>query len=145
MCTCKKSRKKGTTETFKTEVNALTGDEYSVLEEYKSALTPIRMRHNLCGYEWSVRPCDFKRRPCCPKCSTKTKKNMTEIFKVKVAKLVGNEYTVLGEYKNSVTPILMRHNTCGHEWSVRPGLFKHGTRCPICNKGGRKKKPQTAI
>lgn len=46
--------------------------------------------------------------------------------------LVGDEYTMLGEYVNATTPIMVRHNKCKREYSVRWGNFKHGKRCALC-------------
>lgn len=65
------------------------------------------------------------------------RKTTTE-FKQEVYDLVGNEYTVLGEYKNERTPIALRHNVCNYEWDtttphdfLRKGM-KH-SRCPQCS------------
>lgn len=44
-----------------------------------------------------------------------TKRN-TESFKEEVYELVGDEYLVLGEYKNSHSKLLMKHDKCGCEW-----------------------------
>ena len=55
------------------------------------------------------------------------------IFTERVESLVGDEYTILGEYINANTPILMRHNKCGTEYPVTPNKFTHNRRCPKCN------------
>ena len=60
---------KKTTEFYKQEVFDLVKDEYSVVEEYKGALTPIDMKHNVCGNIWKIKPNNFlssNRR--CPYC-----------------------------------------------------------------------------
>lgn len=59
-------------------------------------------------------------------------KKTTEQFVNEVYSITANEYTVLGQYINSKTKIKMRHNTCGHEWEVKPNGFIGGTRCPKC-------------
>lgn len=57
----------------------------------------------------------------------------TEEFKKRVQEAVGDEYVVLGEYISSSSKILMRHTTCGHEWSpIANGFINIGTRCPKC-------------
>lgn len=65
----------------------------------------------------------------------------TTKFINKIKELVGEEYTVLGEYINANTKILMRHNCddCNnHEWEVKPKKFtSDGTRCPVCSKNKR--------
>lgn len=54
------------------------------------------------------------------------RKTTTE-FKQEVYGLVGNEYTVLGEYKNERTPIALRHNEDGKLIvEVDESIFKDG-------------------
>lgn len=60
------------------------------------------------------------------------KKSNKEEFVKKVKELVGDEYTVLGDYVNTNTKILMRHNKCGNKYLVTPNKFKQGRRCPAC-------------
>ncbi|WCS68315.1 hypothetical protein Goe21_02050 [Bacillus phage vB_BsuM-Goe21] len=52
--------------------------------------------------------------------------------------IVGDEYTILGEYINIRTKIKVRHNVCKNEYMVSPGSFKQGKRCRFCNGGVRK-------
>ncbi|MGJ2547956.1 hypothetical protein ACR8G1_22200, partial [Salmonella enterica subsp. enterica serovar Paratyphi A] len=63
-----------------------------------------------------------------------TKRKTTAEFKQEVHDLVGDEYSVLGTYKNNKTKIKMKHNLCGHEWGAIPNNFLRGTRCPACEK-----------
>jgi predicted Zn-ribbon and HTH transcriptional regulator len=55
-----------------------------------------------------------------------------------IYQLVKNEYTVLGNYINSRTKILMKHNICGHEWYIKPYSFLSGQRCPKCAKNHKR-------
>lgn len=145
-CKCPKcfGTPKKTTEQFKQEVYNLVGNEYTVLGEYKNSKTKILMRHNCkdCNnYEWEIVPNDFlgtknKKGHRCPKCAGKITKTHEEFCK-EVYDLVGNEYTVLGEYMDCRTKILMRHNckSCNnHEYMVSPSNFLKNRRCPICAK-----------
>jgi len=61
-----------------------------------------------------------------------SKKKTTDLFKKEVYNLVGEEYSVLGEYANNHTHIQMRHNICKYEYPVVPNSFLQGTRCPQC-------------
>lgn len=61
------------------------------------------------------------------------KKKTHEEFVKEVYDLVGDEYSVLGEYIGANTHILMKHNTCNHEWDIKPSNFLSGKRCPECN------------
>jgi mRNA-degrading endonuclease HigB of HigAB toxin-antitoxin module/very-short-patch-repair endonuclease len=123
-----------TTEEFKEEVFNIVGDEYKVIGSYgKSTFDKISMRHNICGKEYLISPHDFKSTNCrCPFCSKNNPKS-TERFKLEVKNLVGNEYTVLGEYKRTNSKILIKHEICGEEYEVKPSHFiSDGTRCPRC-------------
>jgi len=123
---------------FKNEVYNLVGDEYTVLSsEYSNNKTKILIRHNKCNYEWKTSPNAFlSNKRNCPNCNSNNTLLSTEEFKNRVYNLVGNEYTVLGDYKNTSTKILMKHNKCNHEYEVRPRDFTKngGNRCPICSK-----------
>lgn len=59
------------------------------------------------------------------------RKTNSEFIK-EVHYLVGNEYSVLGEYVTTCVKILMKHNTCNHEYYVTPNHFLKGRRCPKC-------------
>jgi len=124
---------KKTTEQFKQEVFDLVGDEFTVSGEYVNSQTKLKIKHNKCGYEYEVKPDAFLRGNRCPRCSGLMKKT-TEQFKQVVFDLVGEEYTVLGEYKRSSTKISMKHNKCGYEYQVKPNDFVQGIRCPRCNQ-----------
>lgn len=76
----------------------------------------------------------------CQKCSTDhfDIKKSTEEFKAEVQQKVGSEYSVIGEYINNKTPILMKHNVCGKTFMVRPDNFLFvNSRCPHCVLGSK--------
>jgi hypothetical protein len=62
----------------------------------------------------------------------------TAEFKKEVYDLVGNEYTILGEYITNKIKILIRHNCdeCNnYEFEMRPNSFlSAGQRCPYCQR-----------
>lgn len=125
--------RKKTTEEFKKEVFDLEGDLYTVKSNYESSSKKIIMSHNECGMEYSVSPNSFLKGRRCPNCNgNKAKQKTTESYKKEVYELVNDEYTVLGEYINRPTPILMRHNKCGREYKVSPGNFLYSSRCVQC-------------
>ena len=131
--TCKK-----TTEQFKLEVFKLVGHEYEVMDEYIDNKTNITMRHNVCGYEYPVKPNKFLIGRRCPKCYRKHQKT-TEQFKQELFNRSGDEYEVLGEYINYDTGIRVRHKECGHEWEPTPhSLLSKKSFCPNCTKNIRK-------
>ena len=119
------------TEIFKKEVFDLVGSEYTVLSEYINSQTKIGMLHSKCGHEYEMTPVHFLQGQRCPKCFG-TPLKTTEQFKKEVFDLVGNEYTVLGEYINGKTKIGMLHSKCGYKYAVTPNSFISGDRCPKC-------------
>ena len=125
--------KKKTQEEFIQEVYNLVKDEYTVLGEYINCHTKILVRHNKCNNEYYVCPNNFLNGKRCPKCSGGIRSNLKE-FKIKVYNLVENEYSVLGEYVNCHTKILMKHNICNNEYYVKPNDFQQGYRCPHCRE-----------
>lgn len=120
-----------TNESYIKELKFKIGDEYTALEKYKDSTTKISTRHNLCGYVWNVLPSNILSGCGCPLCYGNVKKT-TDEYKDEIYQLVGDEYSVIGEYKNANTHIRMRHNTCEHEWMVFPSSLLNGSRCPKC-------------
>lgn len=120
--------RKLTHEEFLNTLKPHFGEEITVLEQYQNRRTKILVRHS-CGYEWRTNPHTLSTGHGCPVCKGNLKK-CTETFRDEVKKLVGEEYTVLGDYVNTHTPILMKHNECGLEFTMSPKSFKFGQRCP---------------
>jgi Zn ribbon nucleic-acid-binding protein len=107
---------------------------YKVLSEYNGAKYPIKVKHIKCGCEWSPQVYDLLNgASICPRCS-KNEKLDTDKFKGRVFQEVGNEYSVIGEYKNSQTKIKMKHNICNNFYDTKPNWFLTGRRCPICKE-----------
>lgn len=125
--------KKYTTSSFKQKVAELVDDEYVVIGEYVNNKTKIKMRHSFCGYEFEMKPNHFLSGARCAKCSGKLQLT-TDTFKDRVKQLVGDEYTVLGEYIDYKTKIKMQHNICGCIYDVTPSNFLSGHGCPDCYK-----------
>jgi len=128
------------TEDFKYQVYNLANDEYEVLGEYVDAFTKILIKHNKCGNEYSIEPNSFLQGNRCNICANKEKGlKMTkshEKFCQEIYDLVGDEYEVLNQYKNSRNRIKMRHNVkeCNYVFKMFPSNFLFGSRCPLCNK-----------
>ena len=125
-------------ECFVKEVFELVQYEYEILSEYKRSQSHVKFKHNKCGNIFLMFPNSFLRGQRCPKCNKPPTKT-TDSFKQEIYSLVGNEYTMLGEYKNNRTKTLIKHNKCNYNWEVRPDDFLRGNRCPKCRntKGER--------
>jgi len=110
---CRKSEKK-TDKQFKQEVFNSVKNEYTFLEEYKTVKTKLKVRHNICGFEYFIRPDKFLEGQRCPKCKGVLKYN-TASFKEKI-KSISEEYILLSEYKNNKTPVQLKHLFCGNSF-----------------------------
>lgn len=116
---------------FLIEVSQLPNqEEYIFLEEYKLADTKIKVKHIVCGFEYSVTPSKFLNGRRCPKCSGKLKRTLNT-FKQEIFDLTEGEYIVTDNmFSSSRTKI--KHTKCGYEYKVIPAGFKQGSRCPYC-------------
>jgi len=99
---------------------------------YKKHHLTITVIHDSCGYMYDVTFNVFTRPHRCPKCSKSVLKSPEE-FKNEFKALAGNEYSLLSNYHNSHSYILVRHNVCGMIYNVSSTAFLSGTRCPRCN------------
>lgn len=89
-----------THEQFIKEVQELVGNDYSVLGTYVRTATKIKMKHNLCGTEWSITPNNFLRGRRCPTCShVKTQ----EEFSQEVINSHDKQFVLVGTYKGCDT------------------------------------------
>ena len=136
-CGMKGRKPKVTDESFRQRVFDLVGDEYTFLEEYTKAITKTKVRHNVCGLEYEVRPSSFLSGARCPACAHanttgKGVKINHEMFCARVYTAVGDEYSVLSLYGGSRVKVRMKHNLCGKEYEVRPDVFLGGARCVGC-------------
>ena len=141
-------RKKKTHNEFVKEVKDKYGNEYIVLGEYINNRTKIKVKHNCkeCNYhEWGIRPHHLLQGYGCPICGkekvrkthgVRSRRNPVD-FVEKIKEKYQEEYEILGEYINSQTKILVRHNCdkCkNYEWLVRPYSLLQGHGCPVCGK-----------
>lgn len=94
----------------------------------------VTLRHITCGNEYTTTWYEFNkvgRR--CNICNGGVAKS-NETFIKEVNDLVGDEYTLLSNYKNSHKHVEIRHNRCGYEYKVSPTAFLGGKRCPKCSE-----------
>ncbi|WP_226035579.1 hypothetical protein [Aquibacillus saliphilus] len=138
--TCPKCRVKSHQQ-FVKEVGDLVGREYTVIGEYKKYNEQVRMKHELCGNEWSPVPNNFLQGRRCPVCSlyngNKKKTKTHEEFVAEVYDLVGKEYTVLSDYQGANKHVQLKHNYCNNNFPVTANGFLHDRRCPECDKLSR--------
>lgn len=127
------------------QVFDLVGDEYTVIGPYTGNNKPLLMKHNVCGHEWNSCLAKIKAGRRCPKCRGGISYTEDQV-REKIYELVGNEYSLIGKYKNMNTNTLMRHNVCGHEWKPKLSNFvSRETRCPECSKKSNISKGEKAV
>lgn len=122
---------------FVNRVNEQGNGDYEVLGEYKNRRTKILLKHKVCGWEYEAFPNTFSSGGRCPKCSGLMKLTQEE-YENKITELTNGEFVVIGEYINSHTKILMRHNICNHEWMVFPQSLIVGKSCPNCASNSKR-------
>lgn len=123
--------RKLTKEEFINREPDLLSGEYMFIGNYIAANTKTLFKHNKCGYEWMVIPSEFHRGTRCPRCAGNIKLTKEEFYE-REEDIQSGEYEMLGNYVNSDTKTLFRHNACGYEWETKPGSFHDGKRCPRC-------------
>ena len=121
-----------THEQFVEEVQALVGDEYTVMTEYKASQEKVEIRHSVCGKVFHMTPNRFLMGNRCPPCAGKERKT-TEQFAAEVLDLGQGEYELISEYVSCHTKVTVRHLACGSDYQVKPNCFLSGRRCPVCN------------
>ncbi len=125
-------RKRLTTEEIDKRMFKLIGDEYVRIGNYINASTKMLIKHNTCKNEYKVAWNNFQRGIRCPRCSGGRKRLTTEEIDKRMFELTKNEYVRIGDYVDSSTKILIKHNLCQNTYEVRWNSFQQGARCPKC-------------
>lgn len=105
-------------------------DNIKVLSEYKGTREKIKILNTDCGHTYFANAGNIlNNKSGCPIChGHKDNKSFQKILEDKYP----GEYTVLEDYVNGLTPILIRHNECGHEWKCLPKYLLSSRKCPKC-------------
>jgi predicted nucleic acid-binding Zn-ribbon protein len=101
------------------------------LSRYTLSSNKINCRCEKCGYEWMATPNKLLMGRGCPKCSGRMKKNTAQF--IEELESVNPNIEVIGEYKNSLSPINVRCKICSHEWSPSASSLLVGNGCPKCS------------
>lgn len=109
------------------------------LSTYKNNKTKVLMKCNVCGAENMMLPYNISAGKSCKDCAMErfyySRKFNIDIFKDRVKEVSGNDYKVVGNYKNADTKIEMIHVVCDKSFYITPNKFYHlGRRCPHCSQ-----------
>lgn len=115
---------------FRDRVNEVHKDKFNILSEYINTKTYVKLKCNDCGELIDMKPYNLLQGYGCRKCNKRkriTNEEMDEIFKKE-------GYTrISGSLENVRSRINIRHDKCGHEYSVTFNNFKNNKRrCPYC-------------
>ncbi len=100
------------------------------LLEFKTVAEPLIIYHEKCGQSFKCRYYEFLELPACRICDPMFANTYT--FKKKMKDLVGDEYSLVGEYTGSQAKVKIRHNVCGDIQEYIPFSFLNGQRCKNC-------------
>jgi hypothetical protein len=142
-CPCGVCSKNHMANSLKDKFYKAANGEYELLSEITTYNQPITIKHLVCGNVYTLKQAGtfiIKGRRC-NKCKNLKPMITTDEFKKEVFDLVGDEYTVLGDYQGDKVKIKMRHNKCNKEFFMKPNAFKcpnsplkdTGNRCPYCS------------
>ena len=112
-----------------------SGSGYKLLSENDGEFNVKRKLEIKCnkGHNYKTDFNHFYSGKRCPYCSMRFLKT-TDYFKQEVYDLVGDEYTVVGEYVQAKELIEIHHSICKETFKVSPDSFLRGTRCTVCNE-----------
>ena len=94
----------------------------------------VNVKHRDCGTVFKKSFNRFISSPWCPNCHQSNIVETAESFERAIKNLVGDEYTVLDEYKSAKHKIRFRHNVCGKISTMYSYQFLDGQRCAHCSR-----------
>jgi len=124
---------------FKDEIAKMFNGNIELVGECTGSQNKVKLRCLIDGYEWETLQSNALKGNGCHRCANR-ERYTTETFKSKLREITNNNITVIGEYVNSVTKILVKHSKCGHEWEAIPSSLISGCGCPKCNESHGERK-----
>lgn len=121
-----------TTETIRTMLSSVRPD-IELVENYVDAKTKLKFKHLPCGTTFNEKPNNVLNSKSCPHCRREVQKKSHGVFLADL-KRINPEILVLEQYRTSKEKILVRHESCGHEWNVKPNALLSGQSCPKCKR-----------
>jgi uncharacterized protein YozE (UPF0346 family) len=111
--------------------NELYDNKYLIIGDYINCDTKIKIQHIDCDNTFNQTPYSHLHRNRCPHCFGKSK--LTKgILQERSNKKYNNEYTIIGDYINNSTPILVKHNVCQSEYYQSPANHLKERTCFKC-------------
>lgn len=123
--------KRKSSEQFRDEMAAAHPD-IDLLSDYETCNTPVLLRCQKCGHEWSQLPKSALSGPGCHICHN-SRRRTNEQF-VEELNEINPEVEPLEKYNTSMTKMTFRCRLCGHQWITTPSSVLSGTGCEACCK-----------
>ncbi len=127
-----------TTDSFTTELHTVNKD-IIVIDEYKGARTPIRVKCAVCNNEWFAMPTNLLKGRHCPACSRQSRglkrRKLDSDFNSEM-QLVNPNIELLEPYTTINEKIHVKCRVCSNEWMVSPASLLRGNGCPRCARTG---------
>lgn len=101
------------------------------LSKYTLSNNKIYCKCKKCSFEWMATPNKLLDGRGCPKCSGRMRKNTKQY--IEDLERLNPNIEVIGEYKNSSSPIDVRCKTCCYEWRPIANSLLRGNGCPRCS------------
>lgn len=111
-------------------------EKYNIIDTFvKNTHTYYHVKCKNCGHERTTTLNNFIKNLNCG-CSTGVFRNRTPVEFIKeVNNFQHDDYELVGEYKNQITKVLIRHVPCGFIREIRPAdLLSDKIKCPKCDK-----------
>lgn len=120
-----------TDKTFASEVYAMYGNEYTVIDSYKNAKTKIKIKHNVCGHVLNIAPNTFLGGVGCAKCNGGIALTHSEVAK-EIELSTSGDYILISHYTGCFSPIEIQHMRCGSTAVTTLALIRTKKRVPPC-------------
>ena len=127
-------KKRGFTENeFQIKLKKIHGSKYITLEKYINSEQKINVKFIICDTKWLVRTSHLLSGSGCPICSKNKRTKTTEQFIIELKNLNDN-YTLMCDYINAQTKVVIKCKNCDNIWSVKPThLISSKSQCPKCS------------
>ncbi|PEE42850.1 hypothetical protein [Bacillus pseudomycoides] len=142
---CNNKKKSITKKLTKNEVNQiiqnLSDNQYKLTGSYINNKRRLEILHIKCGNISLISLQNFRKGVRCHNCETKKRilNRDTDGLKDEIYNKTNGNYELVGEYIDLVTPVSIKHVSCGCIYEAKPNSFLQGSsRCPECNKFKRR-------
>lgn len=119
---------------FRNNFNREVKGEYTLLSAYTGSSDYIRVRHNVCDKEYSVRADKFMNEH--QRCSDCQSHHSIQSYMNELKRVSGNTYTIKypSEFTGSKSIVTYHCNTCNNDFTQRADMMLQGYGCTYCGQ-----------